>query len=78
MTLNPTVSRGLRMLGATADDPERNGAPRSEFRKLGLSASYFYPLAPSLYYFDLSPTDKPADNLYAAERISIGGNTGAA
>ncbi|MEW7000586.1 hypothetical protein M5585_10205 [Serratia ureilytica] len=48
MTLNPTVSRGLRMLGATADDPERDGAPRSEFRKLGLSASYFYPLAPSL------------------------------
>ena len=47
MTLNPTVSRGLRMLGATADDPAQRGAAQ-RFRKLGLSASYFYPLAPSL------------------------------
>lgn len=73
MTLNPTVSRGLRMLGATADDPERNGAPRSEFRKLGLSASYFYPLAPSLYYLTSAYGQTSADNLYAGERISIGG-----
>ncbi|MBH2984559.1 ShlB/FhaC/HecB family hemolysin secretion/activation protein [Serratia marcescens] len=73
MTLNPTVSRGLRMLGATADDPERDGAPRSEFRKLGLSASYFYPLAPSLYYLTSAYGQTSADNLYAGERISIGG-----
>lgn len=73
MTLNPTVSRGLRMLGATADDPERNGAPRSEFRKLGLGASYFYPLAPSLYYLTSAYGQTSADNLYAGERISIGG-----
>lgn len=73
MTLNPTVSRGLRMLGASADDPQRNGAPRSEFRKLGLSASYFYSLVPSLYYLTSAYGQTSADNLYAGERISIGG-----
>ncbi|MBH1922524.1 ShlB/FhaC/HecB family hemolysin secretion/activation protein [Serratia surfactantfaciens] len=73
MTLNPTVSRGLRMLGATADDPQRDGAPRSEFRKLSLSASYFYPLAPSLYYLTSAYGQTSADNLYSGERLSVGG-----
>ena len=73
MTLNPTVSRGLRMLGATADDPERDGAPRSEFRKLSLSASYFYPLTPSLYYLTSAYGQTSADNLYSGERLSVGG-----
>ncbi|MFW7202117.1 ShlB/FhaC/HecB family hemolysin secretion/activation protein [Serratia sp. BNK-17] len=73
MTLNPTVSRGLRMLGATADDPERDGAPRSEFRKLSLSASYFYPLTPSLYYLTSAYGQASADNLYSGERLSVGG-----
>ncbi len=73
MTLNPTVSRGLRMLGATADEPERDGAPRSEFRKLSLSASYFYPLTPSLYYLTSAYGQTSADNLYSGERLSVGG-----
>lgn len=61
------------MLGATEDDPRHTDAPRSEFRKLSLSASYFYPLTPSLYYLTSAYGQTSADNLYASERISVGG-----
>ncbi|WP_233527571.1 ShlB/FhaC/HecB family hemolysin secretion/activation protein (plasmid) [Serratia sp. PAMC26656] len=73
LTLNPTVSHGLRMLGATTDDPEHTNAPRSEFRKLSLSASYFYPLTPSLYYLTSAYGQTTPDNLYSSERVSVGG-----
>jgi hemolysin activation/secretion protein len=73
LTFNPTVSHGLRGLGATRDDPAAPYAARSEFRKLSLSASYFYPLTPSLYYLTSAYGQTSADNLYAGERISLGG-----
>ncbi|WP_448665979.1 ShlB/FhaC/HecB family hemolysin secretion/activation protein [Serratia plymuthica] len=73
LTLNPTVSHGLRMLGATTDDPEHTNAPRSEFRKLSLSASYFYPLTPALYYLTSAYGQTTPDNLYSSERVSVGG-----
>lgn len=73
LTLNPTVSHGLRGLGATRDEPAAPYAARSEFRKLSLSASYFYPLTPSLYYLTSTYGQTSADNLYSSERISLGG-----
>ncbi|HEI8867547.1 TPA: ShlB/FhaC/HecB family hemolysin secretion/activation protein [Serratia odorifera] len=73
MTLNPTVSHGLPTLGATADDPNYAEAPRSEFRKLSLSASYFYPLTPALYYLTSSYGQISAENLYVGERVAVGG-----
>lgn len=73
LTLNPAVSHGLRGLGATRDDSAVPYAARSEFRKLSLSASYFYPLTPSLYYLTSAYGQTSADNLYSGERISLGG-----
>ncbi|WP_260514569.1 ShlB/FhaC/HecB family hemolysin secretion/activation protein [Serratia fonticola] len=73
LTLNPTVSHGLRGLGATRDESAAPYAARSEFRKLSLSASYFYPLTPSLYYLTSTYGQTSADNLYSSERISLGG-----
>ena len=73
LTLNPTVSHGLPMLGATPDNPQYGDAPRSEFRKLSLSGSYFYPLTSSLYYLTSAYGQTTADNLYSSERISVGG-----
>lgn len=73
LTLNPTISQGLHVLGATADDPQYADAPRSEFRKLSLSGSYFYPLTSSLYYLTSAYGQTTPDNLYSSERISVGG-----
>ncbi|CAI0729780.1 Hemolysin transporter protein shlB precursor [Serratia proteamaculans] len=73
LTLNPTVSHGLPMLGATPDNPQYGDAPRSGFRKLSLSGSYFYPLTSSLYYLTSAYGQTTADNLYSSERISVGG-----
>ncbi|MEC5343326.1 ShlB/FhaC/HecB family hemolysin secretion/activation protein [Brenneria populi] len=69
-TFNPVLSRGLRAWSATNDAGE---LPRAEFRKLALSASYFYPLAPSLYFLASAYGQTTPDNLYAGERISLGG-----
>lgn len=73
LTLNPMISHGLHMLGATPDNPQYDDAPRSEFRKLSLSGSYFYPLTSSLYYLTSAHGQTTADNLYSSERISVGG-----
>lgn len=73
LTLTPAVSHGLRGLGATRDEPAAPYAARSEFRKLSLSASYFYPLTPSLYYLTSAYGQTSIDNLYSSERISFGG-----
>lgn len=73
LTLNPMISHGLNMLGATPDNPQYGDAPRSEFRKLSLSGSYFYPLTSSLYYLTSAYGQTTADNLYSSERISVGG-----
>lgn len=73
LTLNPTVSHGLRGLGTTRDDPAAPYAAHGEFRKFNLSASYFYPLTPSLYYLTSAYGQTSADNLYASERLPVGG-----
>lgn len=72
-TLNPAISHGLPILGATADPPESEGTPRSQFRKFSLSSSYFYPLTDSTYYLTSAYAQTSPDNLYAAERLSLGG-----
>ncbi|QNK30812.1 ShlB/FhaC/HecB family hemolysin secretion/activation protein [Serratia sp. JUb9] len=73
LTLNPTASHGLRGMGATPDEPAAPYAARSEFRKFSLSSSYFYPLTPNLYYLTSAYGQISADNLYAGERLSVGG-----
>ncbi len=72
-TLNPMLSHGLRSWGATDDNKENRGLPRSEFRKFSVSSSYFYPLAPSLTFLTSLYGQTTPDNLYTSERISLGG-----
>lgn len=73
LTFNPTYSRGIKALGSVDDDAHYPDMPRSEFRKYALSASYFYPLTPSLYFLTSAYGQTTPDNLYASERLSVGG-----
>lgn len=73
-TFNPSVSWGLRGFGATRDRQNAQDAPRSQFLKYSLSASYLYPLAPSLYYLTSAYAQTSPDNLHANEQITVGGH----
>lgn len=73
-TFNPTVSWGLRGLGATRDRPHAQDVPRSQFLKYSLSASYLYPLAPSLYYLTTAYAQTSPHNLFINEQIAVGGH----
>ncbi|WP_332102948.1 ShlB/FhaC/HecB family hemolysin secretion/activation protein [Leminorella richardii] len=73
VTFNPAITIGLKEMGATRDSNAHPDAPRSEFRRFSLSASYFYPLSPSLTYMTSFYGQTSPDNLYASERISAGG-----
>ncbi|WP_445375076.1 ShlB/FhaC/HecB family hemolysin secretion/activation protein [Photorhabdus tasmaniensis] len=73
ITFNPALSHGLSMLGTTKDDPHFPDTPRSQFRKFSLSASYFIPVTDSIYYLSSIYGQTTLDNLYASERLSLGG-----
>ncbi|WP_391528313.1 ShlB/FhaC/HecB family hemolysin secretion/activation protein [Photorhabdus akhurstii] len=73
VTFNSMVSHGLQAFGATKDDPRFSDAPRSQFRKFSLSASYFMPVTGSVYYLSSIYGQTTPDNLYASERLSLGG-----
>ncbi|NHB94022.1 ShlB/FhaC/HecB family hemolysin secretion/activation protein [Photorhabdus cinerea] len=73
ITFNPALSYGLPVLGATKYDPHFPDAPRSQFRKFSLSASYFIPVTDSVYYLSSIYGQTTLDNLYASERLSLGG-----
>lgn len=73
ITFNPVISHGLPVFGATKDDPYFPDMPRSQFRKFSLSASYFMPVTDSLYYLSSIYAQTTPDNLYASERLSLGG-----
>ncbi|AWK42767.1 ShlB/FhaC/HecB family hemolysin secretion/activation protein [Photorhabdus laumondii subsp. laumondii] len=73
ITFNPALSYGLPVLGATKDDPYFPDAPRSQFRKFSLSVSYFIPISDSIYYLSSVYGQTTPYNLYASERLSLGG-----
>lgn len=73
MTFNPTFSHGLAIWGATQDNSGARNAPKSQFRKLSLSSSYFIPITEDIYYLTSLYGQFTPDNLYASERLSLGG-----
>lgn len=72
-TFNPTFHQGLSLFGATEDDDAFPDAPKSRFRKLSVSGSFYKPLSESTYYFGSIYGQWTHQNLYSAERISVGG-----
>ncbi|AYA42385.1 ShlB/FhaC/HecB family hemolysin secretion/activation protein [Xenorhabdus nematophila] len=73
LTFNPTLSHGLTLWGATKDDANDRNTPRSQFRKFSLSSSYFMPVTEDMYYLTSLYGQFTPDNLYAGERLSLGG-----
>ncbi|WP_300002423.1 ShlB/FhaC/HecB family hemolysin secretion/activation protein [uncultured Cedecea sp.] len=73
LTFAPSFSRGLAVGGAASDDRAYSDLPRSEFRRLSASGSWFYPLTPSLYWLTSAYGQTSPDNLYSSERLSVGG-----
>lgn len=55
------------------NDSRTPDAPRHQFRKYSLNTSYLYSLTPTLYYLTSAYGQTSSDNLYASERIAIGG-----
>ncbi|MFK8258183.1 ShlB/FhaC/HecB family hemolysin secretion/activation protein [Erwinia sp. AnSW2-5] len=73
LTISPLFNQGIGALGATPDRARSSGAPRSQFRKFSLSSSYLYPITDRLSYLTSASGQTTPDNLYASERLSIGG-----
>lgn len=72
LTLGPAYSQGLEIAGAT-DDRSDAGLPPSDFRRFSLNGSWFYPLSPALSWFTSAYGQTTPDNLYASQRLSVGG-----
>jgi hemolysin activation/secretion protein len=73
LTFNPSFSRGIDILGATEDLNHDRNALRSRFRKFSLNSSYFIPISDDIYYLASLYGQFTPDNLYASERLSLGG-----
>ncbi|MCA6221737.1 ShlB/FhaC/HecB family hemolysin secretion/activation protein [Photorhabdus antumapuensis] len=73
LTFNPTFNHGLTGWGATKDNSGDRNAPKSQFRKFSLSSSYFIPVTEDIYCLSSLYGQFTPDNLYAGERLSLGG-----
>lgn len=73
LTFSPLINQGLSTLGAGSRASLPPAAPRSRFTKYSLNASYFHPLADRLSLLTSVYGQTTAHNLYASERLSIGG-----
>src|SRR5699024_5284778 len=73
ITFNPTFYQGLSLWGSTKDDNAYQGAPTSKFRKVTLSSSYYKLLNNKTTFLSSQYAQWSTHNLYAAERLAIGG-----
>ncbi|MCL2892096.1 ShlB/FhaC/HecB family hemolysin secretion/activation protein [Brenneria tiliae] len=74
-TFNPAYSRGTRWFGAESDSGKSADAPRAEFNKLTLSASYYYPLAAGVGYLTSLYGQYSPQALYGSEQLTLGGES---
>ncbi|CDG98385.1 ShlB/FhaC/HecB family hemolysin secretion/activation protein [Xenorhabdus bovienii] len=71
-TFNPTLTKGLDIFGATKDDNLKD-TQKSKFYKISSSSSYFKPITNNIYYLTSVYGQYSPNNLYASERLSLGG-----
>lgn len=74
-TLNPGFSRGMPWLGAASDHDAAADAPRAEFRKWSLSASFQRPLTRDLWWLSSLYGQWSPDRLWSSERLTLGGDS---
>lgn len=74
-TFNPGFSRGVPWLGAESDQHKSADAPRAEFNKWSLSASYFLPLGHEWTWLSSAYGQWSSDRLYGSERLTLGGES---
>ncbi|WP_219951197.1 ShlB/FhaC/HecB family hemolysin secretion/activation protein [Dickeya zeae] len=74
-TVNPTYNRGVRWLGAETDTDKSADAPRAEFNKWTLSASYYHPVTDSITYLGSLYGQYSARALYGSEQLTLGGES---
>ncbi|MBD2794346.1 ShlB/FhaC/HecB family hemolysin secretion/activation protein [Xenorhabdus szentirmaii] len=71
-TFNPSLVKGLDILGATKDDDLKNTS-KSKFYKVLASFSYYKPITSNIYYFISAYGQYSPNSLYSSERLYIGG-----
>lgn len=73
LTFNPSIIKGLHIFNTSKENYQVDGMPQSQFTKLTINSSYYKPLTSSLNYLTSIYAQWTEHNLYATERISIGG-----
>lgn len=74
-TFNPAYSRGTRWFGAESDVGNDSDAPRAEFNKLTLAASYYRPISENISYLTNFYGQYSAQALYGSEQVTLGGES---
>ncbi|MFE8149891.1 ShlB/FhaC/HecB family hemolysin secretion/activation protein [Brenneria goodwinii] len=74
-TFNPAYSRGTRWFGAESDVGKDSDAPRAEFNKLTLAASYYRPISENISYLTNFYGQYSAQALYGSEQVTLGGES---
>ena len=74
-TLNPVFTRGMHWLDAETDHGKGKDAPKSQFRKWSVSASFQRPVTDGLWWLSSAYGQWSPDRLHGAEQLSIGGES---
>lgn len=74
-TLNPAFSHGVPWFGGESDEDKNPDAPRAEFSKWTLSASYYRPVTQRITWLTSAYGQWGDDRLYGSERLTVGGES---
>lgn len=74
-TFNPALTKGVPWLGAENDEGKAPDAPKAEFTKGSLTASFYRPLTRRVTFLTSLYGQATGDRLYGSERLTIGGES---
>jgi hemolysin activation/secretion protein len=72
-SFNPSYSQGIDIFNAKKDSAQFKNEPKSQFQKINISSNYFKFITDDIYYLTSVYGQYNFDNLYASERLSLGG-----